>query len=437
MLLHVGIDDTDSPKGGCTTYIAATLIQKFVKMGVRFADYPILLRLNPNAPWKTRGNGAICLRIEFDDELEFKIKKTIIEEVEKQADFNCDNTNPGIVFHKGSIPEEMEYFSKKVVQTIVKLEEAEELINKFCCNAIGFKNRRGLIGALAAIGGTLKEDHTFELLTYRLPQYRGKKRILDKKSVFEMDKLETETFNNIDYDTNQILIAPRGPDPVLYGIRGETAESVFNGFKIVKPIEPVECWIIYRSNQGTDQHIEKKYKISELKEFNPATIHAKILKMPWIILGGHVIFKIYDDTGEIDCSVYEPSGKFREIIRELRPEDEVIVSGSIKKIEESLTVNVEKIEILNLVDIMKLSNPKCPKCGSATESMGIGQGLRCKKCGYRDLTLTKNIEKVDRKIKVKTYLPPPRAERHLTKPLKRYGIEKKLFNELLFQPWHS
>ena len=51
MILHIGVDDTDSPKGGCTTYIAALIIESLSKLNVNFLDYPTLLRLNPNTPW--------------------------------------------------------------------------------------------------------------------------------------------------------------------------------------------------------------------------------------------------------------------------------------------------------------------------------------------------------------------------------------------------
>jgi len=437
LLLHVGIDDTDSPKGGCTTYLATVLIGKLNQLGVHFVDYPILLRLNPNAPWKTRGNGAICLRMEFNDKLESKIKKIIIDEVEAQSKFDCDNTNPGIVFHLGEIPEEIEFFSENVVQTIVTLEKAERLISKYCSSAIGYKNRRGINGALAAIGGTLKKDHTYELLTYRKRNFWGRKRLIDPESVKKMDQLQPLTFNNLDYETGQVLIAPRGPDPVLYGIRGETPETVYEGYKIVKALEPIDCWTIFRTNQGTDSHLQRIYKISELKSFNPATIYAKVSTIPKTIIGGHVIFSVVDETGHIDCSAYEPSGKFREIIRKLRPDDEIMLSGSVKQLESSLTVNLEKIKIEKIVNLTKVVNPKCPVCGSSTESMGKSQGLRCKKCGYKDKELVKRVEKVDRDLEIGVYLPPPRAERHLTKPLKRYGLEKIYVPKPLFMPWHS
>ena len=61
--LNIGIDDTDSPRKGCTTYIAALATEYLETHDCVFIDYPNLVRLNPTIPWKTRGNGAIALRI--------------------------------------------------------------------------------------------------------------------------------------------------------------------------------------------------------------------------------------------------------------------------------------------------------------------------------------------------------------------------------------
>jgi tRNA(Ile2)-agmatinylcytidine synthase len=96
--MHIGLDDTDSTKGGCTTYVAALLVEKLEKLGAEFLDYPNLIRLNPNVPWKTRGNGALCLRIKYDERLEDQIKEAAISLVEEHADLNFKGTDPGIVF---------------------------------------------------------------------------------------------------------------------------------------------------------------------------------------------------------------------------------------------------------------------------------------------------------------------------------------------------
>ena len=63
---HLGMDDTDSLQKGCTTYIGALLVDRLLERGSRFFDYPNLIRLNPNIPWKSRGNAAVCLRFESE-----------------------------------------------------------------------------------------------------------------------------------------------------------------------------------------------------------------------------------------------------------------------------------------------------------------------------------------------------------------------------------
>jgi len=96
--MHIGFDDTDSPKRGCTTYIAALLVEKLSSIGVSFTDYPNLVRLNPNVPWKTRGNGALCLRIRCRDNLVDKTIENVIDVIEENAELGYDGTDPGVVF---------------------------------------------------------------------------------------------------------------------------------------------------------------------------------------------------------------------------------------------------------------------------------------------------------------------------------------------------
>jgi tRNA(Ile2)-agmatinylcytidine synthase len=118
--LHIGFDDTDSPRGGCTTYIAALLVEKFEKLGAIFNDYPNLIRLNPNIPWKTRGNGALCLRISCNRKMTNYIFEIVADTVEKKSYLGFKNTDPGIVFFQGTkIPQEIKIFAKKTIQSFV------------------------------------------------------------------------------------------------------------------------------------------------------------------------------------------------------------------------------------------------------------------------------------------------------------------------------
>src|SRR2546422_7360429 len=61
MPLYLGVDDTDSLRGMCTTFLATELVRALP--GLDLIGFPRLVRLNPNIPWKTRGNGAVCLRL--------------------------------------------------------------------------------------------------------------------------------------------------------------------------------------------------------------------------------------------------------------------------------------------------------------------------------------------------------------------------------------
>ena len=97
-VMHIGLDDTDSTKGGCTTYLAALLIEKLESFDVKFIDYPALIRLNPNVPWKTRGNGALCLRFSCDPVCEEEIKESATTLWEENSAIQEKGTDPGIVF---------------------------------------------------------------------------------------------------------------------------------------------------------------------------------------------------------------------------------------------------------------------------------------------------------------------------------------------------
>lgn len=427
--MHIGLDDTDSTKGGCTTYLTAVLIERLKQFGVRYIDYPLLIRLNPNVPWKTRGNGALCLRFSYDNQFEEEIKEVATTLWEEHSAIKEKGTDPGIVFYKADkVPVELTDFSKRAETTIVNLNEAMVLIKKVGAEAFGFNTCRGIIGALAAIGETLNCDHTYELIAYRTPENLGTKRRVDKASIFDMDKQTAPyTFNNVDMEKGRVIITPRGPDPILFGIRGETAETVKKAFEIVKPLEPVERWVVFRSNQGTDAHLKPIGNLAKIEPYCSIIARGIVSQNPRVIPLRHVIFSIKDASGEVDCAAYEPTGDLRKIARELVVGDTVEVCGAIRKptANRSLTVNLEKVNILTLTQKVQSQNPLCPTCEKRLKSMGKNQGMRCEKCGGKFPNLEKKETVAQRAVKVGLYVTSTRSQRHLTKPLRRYGQEKR------------
>jgi tRNA(Ile2)-agmatinylcytidine synthase len=437
--LNIGFDDTDSPKGGCTTYIAALLVEKLSRMNISFTDYPNLIRLNPNVPWKTRGNGALCLRINCREDIVNRIKDTVLNTIKENSELSYNGTDPGVVFLAGGVPKEIQNFAKKALQGVVRKEEALRLVKLFGAEAVGFKKGRGIIGGLAAIGEELNEDHTFELVSYRAPEKRGKPRQVQASSVKEMDAILSLMFSNVDPETGRILITPRGPDPILYGIRGEQPETVRQAHEMIRVDEPVERWVVFRTNQGTDAHLRKLSAVMGIQPYNPVVVEGVVSKEPRVIQGGHVIFFLKDKTGEVNCAAYKPTGRLSKVSRKLIVGDVVRVFGGVRpsSSRHQLTINLEKMTVLELAPKVFFVNPRCPECGKRMKSMGKNQGFRCEKCGFRSSQLKKlQVEKERELKKGELYITSPRSQRHLTKPYCRYGREKTSTPEKMIEKWH-
>ena len=104
--------------------------------------------------------------------------------------------------------------------------------------------------------------------------------------------------------------------------------------------------------------------------------------------------------------------------------------------KNQLTINLEKIRVIELASSVLFSNPNCPKCGKRMKSMGRNQGLRCDNCSFCSSQLNKVQVIEERKIEKRFYITSPRSQRHLTKPHCRYGKEKNDFSKTLINKWH-
>lgn len=408
----VGIDDTDSKDGMCTTYLAAVLLGRLSGYA-KVNGYPMLVRLNPNIEFKTRGNAAIALPLETEDE--DAVKDTVINTVDEMAVFSDHNTNPGIVFmddrDTGQERARLLGFAMLAVQDVLEISDAERLIERYGIESRGYKNRRGLIGALAAASFRRYglADSTYELIAYRKRDACGTPRDIDVQSVREADaRMYPDTWDTLDIRNQRVVFAPHTPDPVLFGIRGKSPDAVRRMFSMIRS-EPVERSVLYETNQGTDMHLLQA-RIRDVKDNRSYLLRGTVSDRPSAFAGGHVFFFIMDDGGILKCASFEPTKQLRDVVWELMPGDRVSVCGSLK----NSTLNLEKIELNELVDSV-LQNPLC--CGKRMKSKGEGQGFRCEKCGAK-----KNAKErvpLERTIETGFYEAPPCARRHLAKPLVR------------------
>jgi tRNA(Ile2)-agmatinylcytidine synthase len=209
---------------------------------------------------------------------------------------------------------------------------------------------------------------------------------------------------------------------------------------MIKPLEPIERWVIFRTNQGTDAHLKRVAKLSEVKPHHPVIAKGTVATNPKIIPRRHVIFSIKDDSAQVDCAAYEPTGVLRHVAMKLLVGDYIEVYGGVRAPSKKnpLTINLEKIRLLKLAPKIVYQNPFCTKCGKRLKSMGKDKGFRCEKCGSKRYTgLEKVAVRIKREVQRGLYITSPRSQRHLTKPLIRYGMEKRhaSISELI-DGWH-
>ncbi|MHC1610866.1 MAG: TiaS agmantine-binding domain-containing protein [Candidatus Methanospirareceae archaeon] len=434
----IGIDDTDSKNGMCTTYLCAVLVDELRRYGE--VSRPRLVRLNPCIPFKTRGNGAVSFEIRVSTGKEETVKEEVKSRVCEFSELEEGETNPGVVFiddKRGSEEEiervlKLKHFYETAVRDVVRIEHAHELLSELDFDYFGLKNQRGLIGALAAASFLFVQkcepayyDFTYELIVYRRKERWGTPRVIAEESVWKADEATYPlTWDTVDLANKRVVLAPHSPCPVLFGIRGESVAAIYNAYTLIDA-EPAEREMLFITNQGTDSHlITYEEAKGTLHDYHSYILDGVVESNPRTIEGGHVVVALslsQNPDEHIECVAYEPTKGFREIIRELRIGDEVTVYGSFK----NRTINLEKIELRRL-NVEVKSNPRCGKCGKRMESAGRSQGYRCKRC--KTYCSEKEVQVVNRGIEEGLYEVPPVARRHISKPLirmcKQEGIRK-------------
>ena len=421
-ILNVGFDDTDSPKGMCTTFLAYKIVDLLKKQKTEFLDFPKLIRFNPNIPWKTRGNGAVSMKIKTKNPS--KIKNQIKNLVSKYSDVK-NGANPGLVFFESDlIPSEFTKFSKLALWQLINRNNAKKFAKKNNLEIYFQGNGQGLVGAIGAIGYEFN-DHTLELLSYRKKPKFGRERKISMNSVKNMqEKTFPNTFNSFDTKKGRVLITPHGPDPVFYGVRGENVDSLVSATKILKTPEMLDGYMIFKSNQGTGDHLKNELTFENMKPYASGKIKGIVSNSPKTVKGGHVFFKITSNNHDFWCAVYKPTG-MTNIASNLIQGDQISVGGGVRKASKNFPriINLEFIKIVSLEKHTSISNPDCKKCKKKMKSKGMNQGFQCIRCGKK---ASKKISVIiPRKIKKQLYLPKISAHRHLSRPVQRIGVNNQ------------
>ncbi len=436
----VGVDDTDSPAGGCTTHFALETAAAFAREhGLVLRSRARLVRLNPNIPWKTRGNAAVALELRrpsggptelvgvAPDGTEIRLDPkahsvtpdpahaaTLDGLIAKWCDLSVEGTDPAYVISKKALPSGLyEAAVKGVVDPAWVRASIAGLRPKPLWKAQG--DGRGIVGACAAAAFE-SSSPTFELVVYREKARWGTKRQVDFDSVDRMDRAFPTTYQSVDRRNRHAAVAPATPCPVLFGVRAFAPHELREAAAAIDAGEPWAGWLLFETNQGTDAHVvETTLKVSEAMQ--TVAVVGEVARAPKRLPGGHVVFGLEDQEGEAaDCAAFEPTKEFRDLVGSLAKGDRVRAVGALR--EGPRTINLEKLEVIATVPRpLRNQNPVCPSCGNRMKSAGANAPYRCRTCGRRAPKSEAPVPAVRAAPAVGWYEVPVCARRHLARPL--------------------
>ncbi len=378
-------------QGGCTTEVLFHLIQalpEHITVG-----QTRLVRLWPFAQQRTRGNAAVAVELNTEDEqgllvfLEHYWRTSILPlkgfvQTSQHSNRGQYPSDPGMVWFSESVSDSEIYRAG--------------LRKELSLNQLPIPTKswggHGRIGATLAVLWPAKKT-TFEAIAWREPSSEGSRQ-LDKRAIEHIDQMEG-TFLCRDERLGDSLLAPRGVSPVLFGIRAWTKDVAEQALQILLEApntEPVIGSLVFETNQATNDHLDH-------------SIGGRVERVE-VLRGGHTVIH----TSKRRFLAFKESGQIATMSQQLREGDIVECMGLMAQ-DQSIHVEFMKIQQL----VPNRDRPACPTCHKSMSSMGKDQGLRCKKCGLR---MDDRWVETPRLLPLNQWIQPPASSRrHLAKPL--------------------
>ena len=421
-------DDTDSREGGCTTQLAFHILLALPELAL--TGMPRLVRLNPNVPWKTRGNGAIALplgkpvgpsvrvgELRGMEVLAFPEARPVEptdEVLERIWDVVRKQAQPGALPAVACVAEPAPAAAYwQAVRTLVTADEA-----RIALDGAGALHRetgegRALVGCLGALAWPGPAS-SYEFLAYRHPSRWGTPREVSGAHLMGLDA-SGATFHTTEDD--RVVSVPHGPDPVLIGLRGRDPETLMAAALRTLPFacqEPIDGWLMWATNQASGDHVTPVDALAEAPELGTVAATGTVTTMPETRNGGHTFVALEDAAGmPFQAVAFEPTKDLRDTVRLLRPGDRVTVVGAFRE----GVVRLEKLRVDHVAaHQVPAPTPVCPTCGRTLKSAGAGQGLRCRHCGTKGHAAAGTRDE-PRELQPGWHEVPVGARRHLHRPI--------------------
>ena len=370
-IMWLGIDDTDSLEGGCTTLVFHELLNSLpCKHGE-----PRLTRLWPFAAQRTRGNASLSVELYTDESIVEWLENYWQEKILPLKGMISDSqhsdrmqypSDPGMTLFSEKPNEE--YYWKAVRGEVDYFDGGHQWGGK------------GRIGAAASCAWRAKNP------TWEGIAWRDGERYVSEDVLSIVDDMDG-TFLCRDPRNNRGLIAPRGPCPVMFGVRATTKEVAQKATDILVGGSASTIGSrVFATNQASGDHIE--------------SVENFVVEKKDILHGGHVIL---NDK----YLAFRESGDLNKVAQWLKIGDNVNYIGLCFEGKIHL-------EGICVTDSKEKVRPIC-ECGTRMKSMGADQGVRCPTCKKRS-TIQWTI--VERKPPISGWVQPPYDKRrHLAKSM--------------------
>lgn len=407
----LAFDNTDGPGGGCTTHLAFHVLLALPELAL--TGMPRLVRLNPNVPWKTRGNGAVVLPLGVPRGPQTRVGELQGHEVLAFPDSALPGSSspstptslppslpppsssdilgrvwkvlqaqsqpealPGVALFDEAPPAAAYW---EAVRTFVPPEASKAALEALEVPHQAAGDGRALVGCLAAAAWP-GPPSSFEFIAYRQPQRWGKPREVDPRPWLGLDATGA-TFHTYDPEALRPCCIPHTPDPVLAGLRGRDPEALLAAalrtFPIAAAREPIDGWLLWATNQASGDHVTPIDALADAPPLGTVAIAATVATAPTTRQGGHVVVSARDATGTtFEAVAFEPTKSFRDRVRGLIVGDRVRFVGAVA----DGSVRLEKMEVLELAPRLRPENPLC-RCGKRMRSKGPSTGFKCPACG--------------------------------------------------------
>jgi tRNA(Ile2)-agmatinylcytidine synthase len=402
----LGLDDTDSPEGGCTTWEMNLLLSHLESKGFTIVGAPRLVRLWPHAPRRTRGNAALAAEIEEGDreaELHLILGEWFSERFKhlNQLTHPDDGSTPSptLIWSKNQFSRE--WYWAAVRHWVEPQARLDSLTESADVRLWSIGRIDGVVGASSAIAWPADHDWTWEATAWRAAENIGTDRRVPVDSVNAMSDKFPQTILNRDPNAFRSFIAPRTPCPVLYGIRAEDEESAEDAHEWLQKQDGVESSIamrVHRSNQATGDHL--------LSDDSGVTIASVIDRK-----GGHASVEVFDGISHCTLVAFSEGGQVNRLLRASQPGDRLSWRGTVSR---DGSIHLENLRVDDAVP--RIENRPICDCGSRFRRKGRGQPLTCPTCSNKSQShwLSSSIGNEGAWVE-----PPISQRRHLARPLNR------------------